>query len=488
MSIVNQFGQPVSSRRLIQSSIRSSRSIPFVPDYARDLDLMFTPMDWRTTLSASRQVVANNGAIKGAIIQKADASVGRAWEPEFKGQDQEWAVLAKDWLRTWYATCDVRGSLYDFKADLWLDSYALDGDGGVFVLLTQTPTGYPQIQHIPAHRIGSRNDVSVVQDGRYKGLTMRNGVIENGAGAPVAYNFLADNPSDDEQIDAQNLIPIADPEWHNQPRGMPALSHGINEIRKADKSKRAELMSMMMMGSYAFKETNEMGGVDPDSPNALVTENSGGQKMVVESLEEGMIKYFKAGAGETLESIDNSRPGDPWESFQDRIIREVIGPVWPYELTWKKSELNGTTTRIVQAGARMKVEKRQDVLRGPAIRMVGWAIAKAIKIGQLPPSDDWFRWDFTMPPKVSIDPGRDSKAMIEEYKIGAINMTEIWQEKGKIPEAMLRQRAVEGAERQRIRKEVEAETEEHIDNREMQMLTPNETPDETSEPTKNDNE
>ena len=88
MPIFNASGQAVTSHKLVNSSIRHSRSTPFVPNFARDLDALFTPMDWRTTLSASRSVVANNGAIKGALIQKADASVGRAWEPEFKGKDQ----------------------------------------------------------------------------------------------------------------------------------------------------------------------------------------------------------------------------------------------------------------------------------------------------------------------------------------------------------------------------------------------------------------
>ena len=79
MAILNQYGNSVSSQNFIQSSSRGTRSIPYVPNFARDLDAMFTPMDWRTTLSASRSVVANNGAIKGAFVQKADASVGRAW-------------------------------------------------------------------------------------------------------------------------------------------------------------------------------------------------------------------------------------------------------------------------------------------------------------------------------------------------------------------------------------------------------------------------
>ena len=489
MPIYNQYGNQVTSNRLVQSSVRSSRSIPWVPNFARDLDALFTPLDFRTTLSASRSVYANNGAIKGAIVQKADASVGRAWEPEFKGEDQEWAKLAKDWLRSWYAVCDVRGSLYDFKQDLWLDSTAVDVDGGVFVLLTETKTGYPQIQHIPAHRIGSRNHKPIIEEGKYKGLKLRNGVVESKAGAPVAYLLLADNPNDDEFIDAQNLIPIADPEWHDQARGMPALSHGINEIRKAAKSKDYEQMAQMMMSQYGLIEYNENGGADLDAANSLVTENEDGENVVISEMAEGMVKYFKSNSGGKLESIDSSRPGSDWSDFQDRIMREVIGPIWPYELSWKKSDLNGTTTRVVQAGARMKVEKRQDVLRGPAIRMVGWAISKAIKIGQLPPSDDWFRWDFTMPPKVSIDPGRDSKAMIEEYKLGFINKTDIHQEKGKTYETIIRRRAEEIVEAKKIVEEVEKASGFTIDPREMQMLTDNEMAESTEEqPTTQDNE
>tara|TARA_R110000803_G_scaffold24227_3_gene58640 strand:- start:2476 stop:4035 length:1560 start_codon:yes stop_codon:yes gene_type:complete len=474
MAILNQYGNSVSSQNFIQSSSRGSRSVPYVPNFARDLDAMFTPMDWRTTLSASRSVVANNGAIKGAIVQKADAAVGRAWLPEFQGEDSEWGKIAKDWLKSWYSVCDVRGNLYDFQASLWLDSKAIDEDGGTFVLLTEAKSGYPQIQHIPAHRIGTRDYKPTVQTGKYRGLRIRNGVIENKAGAPVAYNLLGDEPKYDKQIDAQNIIPIADPEYHNQSRGMPALSHGINEIRKAAKSKDYEQMAQMMMSSYGLIEYNESGGADMDAANSLVTEDANGENVVVSEMAEGMVKYFKSNSGGKLESIDSNRPGSDWSDFQDRIMREVIGPVWPYELTWKKDGINGTTIRNIQATARMKVEKRQDVLRGPAKRMVSWAIAKAVKIGQLPPSQDWYRWDFTMPPKVSIDPGRDSKALIEEYKIGSVNMTEIMQEMGKTYENVVTQRAVEIATRKRIQREVEAATGEQIDDREMQMLTPNE--------------
>lgn len=128
-------------------------------------------------MSQSRLIFSNFGVPRGAIFQKADGVVGRAWEPEFKGKDTDFGNQAKEFLKSWFSVCDVKGNLYDFKTNLWLDSAAVDRDGDVFVLLTQTKTGYPQIQHIPAHRVGTRNGVDRVERGTYRGLKIRNGVV-----------------------------------------------------------------------------------------------------------------------------------------------------------------------------------------------------------------------------------------------------------------------------------------------------------------------
>jgi hypothetical protein len=80
-----------------------------------------------------------------------------------------------------------------------------------------------------------------------------------------------------------------------------------------------------------------------------------------------------------------------------------------------------------------------------------------------------------MPPKVTIDPRNDSKTQIEEYKIGSCNMTGILQEKGKTHASHIRERCNEIVERKQIKAEVEAlNPGVTIDDRELQMLTPNE--------------
>jgi uncharacterized Fe-S cluster-containing radical SAM superfamily enzyme len=71
--------------------------------------------------------------------------------------------------------------------------------------------------------------------------------------------------------------------------------------------------------------------------------------------------------------------------------------------------------------------------------VVGYAISKAIKSGILPAykgADEggFLKWDFTLPPKFSIDLGRDSAARREDYKLGFKNLSEVIAEQGQVLE------------------------------------------------------
>ena len=115
-------------------------------------------------------------------------------------------------------------------------------------------------------------------------------------------------------------------------------------------------------------------------------------------------------------------------------------------------------------------------------RIISWAVAKAIKQGLLPASDDWYKWEFTMPPKLSIDPRNDSRTQLDEYKIGAQNMTGILQERGKTHAEHIRERCGEIVERKIIKQEYETKYGVEISDRELQMLNVNEMPEAEPEP------
>jgi hypothetical protein len=115
----------------------------------------------------------------------------------------------------------------------------------------------------------------------------------------------------------------------------------------------------------------------------------------------------------------------------DRLIRNAYaGANWPFEMSWDSSKLGGANIRLIVSKAMRAVEDRQDLFRPAAKRIVGYAVAKAIKSGRLPESVDWWRWSFAMPQKLTVDYGRDSKSQREDYAAGIINLGDILAERG----------------------------------------------------------
>lgn len=437
--------------------------------------------DRRVLVAASRRLVSNMGLPRGAILQKAGLVVGQAWAPSFRGADREWGRLATEWLvDSWYPICDVRGPSFDFVNLLWIDSVAIDRDGDFFILLTKSENEFPQIQHIPSHRVGDRHAShprGVVEGGTYSGLKIKDGVVTNPSGRPVAYQVLGDSRDEDQIISARNLIHVMDPEWHDQCRGVPAAAHAIMELLSSLRSHEWEQMAQMMLSSIGMVEYNEHGIADPDDPGTTLSTTSSaasGTPLDIQTFSGGTVRYFKANSGAKLEALKNDRPGDSWEKFQDRIARVFIsGMNWSYAYSWKQGELNSVSNRAELTKVRNSVEDRQAVLRPVAKRVVQYAVAKAIKEGILPPSEDWWRWGFTMPPKVSIDPGRDTKANLELLAAGVVSVGELVEERGGELESCLRRRAHEAALKEQIRQEVEQEMGVRIDPREMGVIPVN---------------
>ena len=479
MPVYDNFGYPTyQERKFAKGAVRGVNK-PWERLHIGDVDDLIPSQDWKVLLSASRKLFTNMGIVKSAVIQKANYSVGRSWNPVYKGVDKEWGKLAEDWLlNQFYPASDVRGSMYDFKTDLYVDSIAIDRDGDFFILLTESKDGFPQTQRIGAHRVGQRDDQEdKVESGTYSGLKIKNGVITSKVGRPVAYRVLGEVEGDDQDISARNLIHVFDPTWHEQGRGIMAATHAIDNLLSSVKSEEYEQMAQLMLSSIGLIEHNETGAADPMDPASYLSAGSTSVEdgLTSELFSGGTVRYFKANSGSKLEQINTDRPGDVWESYQDRVARLFItGMNWSYSFVWKSAELTGTSQRAEIEKVTRSIEDRQSLLEMPSKRVVGYAISKAIKLGFLPENNEWWKWGFTMPSKITIDPGKTSTANINEYRAGMKNMTEILAEKGTTYEDHTRQRAMEVVTRKKIQEEFEAEFDVQIDDRDMLMLTPNE--------------
>lgn len=481
--LLDSFGYPIQSRgpQLLDST-RTNNDRPQWVTATDAIHKSVTYHDFRTQLSASRRLWANYDVLKGATSQKAMHAIGRAWEPEFRGADRAWGEMATKWLLDeWYPVCDARGDNYDFKTDLFLSSQCIDRDGNTAILLTETSDGYPQIQLIGIHRIGVRNNERIVAKGPYKGLRIELGVIMNKAGRPVAYRILGSDETLDEDISARDLIVKFDPEWADQALGFPAFSGSISFIRDNLQSHAWEHQAQLIASRIGMVEWNETGDLPADDPANLGRESTAASAGTLEKLEGGTILKYKAGTGSKVEFTKNERPGDAWESFQDRTIRmALLGMNWPYSLCWKAEGLTGTQERSEIEKARTSIRDRQDLLEPVAKRLVGYAVSKAVKLGILPPYTGAdiggsLMWAFSKPAEFSIDKGRDGKIEIDNYKIGwGLTRDHLAKNgmKGTVKDHFIA-RANEIADMIEATAEVSKARGVEIDPRQIQMLTPN---------------
>lgn len=412
---------------------------PFEPMTINTIATEVNQYDWYQLLSDSRKLYCNLGPVTGAIDDKATYSVGRAWNAKFTGKDKEWGKIAEQWVNEqWYPMADARGNMFDFKTDLFLQSVSIDRDGEIYIYLTESEDGWPQIQLLPAHMIGDRdNSEPIVKTGPYTGMRVNQGVVTNDQGRAVAYNVLGLTDKQDYYISARDLIQVFDPRWADQVRGFPVFMHALLDLKDLRQIQGYEKIAAELMSSVGLIEWNERGAPDMDPQSilrgtAFIGSNPMPQVTIEQMAGGGNTKYFRSGSGSKLEQLKNDRPSVQLDEFMNRLIRNAcVGAGWPYELTWDASKLGGANVRLLIAKAMRAVEDRQDLLKPPAKRCVGYAVAKAIKTGRLKPSDEWYMWDFGMPARMTADYGRDAKADLADLEAGVTNLDDILHEEGK---------------------------------------------------------
>jgi hypothetical protein len=472
MAIVDEFGRTINYKAARAAQNNAYR--PWEPVERKDISDLVPATDRNTLQSHARRIYLNFGPIKNAINQRSMYAVGRAFLPIFRGRNKDWGRTATDWLvETFYPIGDTRGGMHDFRTNMFTWSSSIDVDGEIFILLTETENGFPRYQGIPSHRIATPQGVSEGQ--RIRGGTITDGIVYYSTGAPKEYAFVDKDGKLSEWILAENMIHLFDPEWQYQGRGLTALTHCINDCRDMIQSTDWERLAMLQMSSISLIEYNENGGPDMDDPFTTLSQvGTNGKSLTVESMDGGTVRYFKSNSGGKIETLVNNRPGNPFLDFHDRLLKSAFaGLHWPYAFYNGHGVGGGTAQRTEIAMAQRSIEDRQDLLFYAAKRIVGYAIAKAQKRGDLPADSEWYRWEFSTPPKLTIDDGRVTKELETMWKMGAANMRDIVSMRGKTLESHLEERAAEIALRKLAAIEAEQIYGVRISDREMAMLNAN---------------
>lgn len=443
----------IASQRLISAGWSGLR--PYWHTHTLPMSKEVSVGEWKRIVSASNKAFWNFGPIQGAIEEKAMYAVGKSWQPRHVGgkgdrRVREWGDMAEEWLvNQFYPIAYVNG--FDFVTGLYLDSVAIDRDGDAFTLYSESREGYPQLQALPWHKVGSSENGATLQTGPYKGLKVYNGVVMS-KGRPVAFQVLNDNDQPDEFISARSVDYLAEPRAADQIRGFPAVTSALLDLRDLTTVQGYMREAAKLCSSIGLIEHNEMGMADPHDPafelmNADAPRSP--QQLVGEELYGGSVRYFRAGTNSKLEQLDQVQPTDAQERLMDRLMRNCLhGCGMPYEFFWDPSKLSGPAVRQVISKVNRSVSDRQTLLRSVAKRRVGYAVSKAIKLGMLPPypgSDlgGSLKWEFLYPPTLTIDQGYANQDAREAYKLGMRTLTDILSESGRTVEQMLDEREVE---------------------------------------------
>jgi hypothetical protein len=317
-------------------------------------------------------------------------------------------------------------------------------------------------------------------------LAIKDGIIFNQYGTTVAYRLLGETEENDRDLSARFVGHMFDADYSEARRGYPVLAHALNDGRDALQAHEWERLNMLARSAHMLIEHNERGVPDGDPSNHFTdgTDTSGeGTGVETGSLFGGIYKTVRAGMGYKIESVEHNTPGETWESFGDRMIRKLCAGVpWPYSYTWEgNGKGGGTAERRDIMQARETISDVQHTLERHARRIIGYAYQKLRKKGEVPRSEDWWRWSFSKPSKQTIDDGRVSKQMLELWRAGLVSDDDMLGEMGKEHDEFYRSKFNKAADKEVLFQEAQKAKGVEIDPRVKGMFTPNDKPEQTNE-------
>jgi hypothetical protein len=414
-----------SGNKLYESGIQTTDRKAIAPlDY--DTHRNVSSIARRTMLTIGRWVYSNVPQVRGAVNEIATYTSSH-FIAQFDGEDQAWGEEAEAWLRNHDLICDVKGwpfNMATLRRNVVL-SFLRDCDCGI--LFCDTPAGYPQLQFIPGHRIGGRLVTgSIVEGGDYDGRRIIDGVIVGDFGQPLAYRIYAENNANGNFVDvpARDMKLCFIPEYGDQVRGVSQIATNIFDWQDIAEYRKFELLAQKIGASIALIEENENGEALPGDnlvlpdPTSVTTGTPTG--LITESYDGGTTRYFRSKSGNRLTGFQNDRPSNNQQAFEDKITRAAFsGMGWSMDFSLDPTKAGGAQMRVVVEKINRQIELIQDMLIAPLMRSIdGWRISKAIKLGQLRPSPEWYKWTYQGPSRLTADEKYSSDVAINELRSG----------------------------------------------------------------------
>jgi lambda family phage portal protein len=391
----------------------------------------------------ARYFEKNNAIVNRMADLSEQYTVGNGLQFFAASGDLAWNQRANAYWNDWKRWADLSGPL-SFDTLQGIIARALFVDGEIFVVLTKGATNNPRIQLIEGHRVETPGDMR-------EGEGIIDGVEIDANGRPIAYHFLE---SEDRltkkiyrRVPADFVIHIFEPSRPGQYRGLPPLHPVINDLNDLDDLQILEMKAAKDAASISRVIKTQTGEVeDEDLLRGTVTQSDGGTRdQYYKDVFGSEVKVLKT--GDEMEQFMSSRPSVASREYWDYITAKVCAGVGiPKELVLPSS-MNGTVARAVLDMANTYFRTRSAVIADHLRHVYEYVIEWGVRTDSTlqPGPADWFRSHCRAPRAVNVDVGRNSTAMIAEWKSGMRTLQDIYAEIGQDWREQLAQKAAEMA-------------------------------------------
>lgn len=431
VALLDAFGRPFTSTgtggSLYESTQEDGTRLDR-PNLNADIATLLSRYKHRALISDARYIASTFPLVQGGVQQKAHYVTQAGFAPVFTGKDKAWGRTARAALIEAHKVIDVRGGLYHWNKNWQIGCTMLDIDGGFFVVRGQTDTGFPQLQFLEAHRIGTRGGETEVTAGPYKGLRLLNGIIYNAKGREVAYRVLGTEASLDRDISALDMHHVADPRWFSDGRPFPTIAYSILDWYDAKEARGFQRLKQKVNSAHVLVETNDTGKAPNDTYGNTLDPITGKRVSAAGTatapvtptmslIGGGLIRYVKAG-GSIQSHMDNT-PGNGWLQFDERIIAGAfIGMDWRAEMLNLTNPGGGALTRGFADQINTSTYSRWGALVPHVYTDEMFILRKLIARRDLADNDEWFMWGYVPPAEFTVDGGRSNKIDIESVLAG----------------------------------------------------------------------
>jgi capsid protein len=376
--------------------------------------------------------------------------------------DTKWNANLKAWMEDWYQFPEV-SSLFNWGTTQTVGVRSWGVDGECFIKLTngkvrEGKQSFPRIQLLESHRIETPPMLMSNTD-------VVDGLQLDPNGRTLGYHVNLGGVFDErfEFVPAENMVHLWEPSRPGQLRGLSLFYPILNDLHDLDDLQLLEIDAAKDNASITRIIQTKTGELSADEarrarfvPIGAIGTGKGSENARLQYYEDvfrGRVKALKH--GDAFSQFGGERPSELTLQLWDQMTTKVCCGFGVSKLLVMPFSMQGTVVRADLDVSAAFFRSRSAVAAYHYLRAYRYA-SKFAWMNEKTLYDkpgDWYKVKVRPPRSVTVDIGRNSNALINEYAAGWRTLEEICGELGADYEEVLRQRSKE----MKLAREIEIE-------------------------------